>query len=131
MFLIGLFARKNKILSELEFIKNKFHVKYDDIFVYEVEKDYNEYLITFKSNDKNDVNLLKNSTVFHVKNKCLFSINALNKLISETNNDKNIPNSDVEVDWSKYSNKLIVLEKNELSIRTLSKIDNKCSFLSD
>lgn len=131
IFLIGLFARKNKILSELEYIKNKFNIKFDNIFVYEVENDDNEYLITFKSKDKNDVNELKSSVVFHVKNKCLFSINALNKLISENCKDSNIPNSEVQIDWNKYENKLMVVDKDELSIRKLNKIDNKCFLLND
>lgn len=131
IFLIGLFARKNKILAELEYIKNKFNIKFEDIFVYEVENDDNEYLITFKSKDKNDVNELKSSVVFHVKNKCLFSINALNKLISENSKDANIPNKEIKINWDKYENKLMVVDKEELSIRKLTKLDNKCLLLSD
>jgi hypothetical protein len=131
IFLIGLFARKNKILAELEYIKNKFNIKFEDIFVYEVENDDNEYLITFKSKDKNDVNELKSSVVFHVKNKCLFSINALNKLISENSKDANIPNKEIKINWDKYENKLMVVDKEELSVRKLTKLDNKCLLLSD
>ena len=131
IFLIGLFARKNKILAELEYIKNKFNIKFEDIFVYEVENDDNEYLITFKYKDKNDVNELKSSVVFHVKNKCLFSINALNKLISENSKDANIPNKEIKINWDKYENKLMVVDKEELSIRKLTKLDNKCLLLSD
>ena len=131
IFLIGLFARKNKILAELEYIKNKFNIKFEDIFVYEVENDDNEYLITFKSKNKNDVNELKSSVVFHVKNKCLFSINALNKLISENSKNANIPNKEIKINWDKYENKLMVVDKEELSIRKLTKLDNKCLLLSD
>lgn len=131
IFLIGLFARKNKILAELEYIKNKFNIKFENIFVYEVENDDNEYLITFKSKNKNDVNELKSSVVFHVKNKCLFSINALNKLISENSKNANIPNKEIKINWDKYENKLMVVDKEELSIRKLTKLDNKCLLLSD
>lgn len=67
----------------------------------------------------------------HVKNGCLFSINALNKLISSEKGDNDIPNKEVVVDLEKYKNKLIILRNNQLNIKKISKIEDKCSFLSE
>ena len=64
-----------------------------------------------------------NSTVMHVKNKCIFSINALNRLI-EVENYK-----DGKIDWDKYKYKLIILTNNELIIENINKINDKCIFL--
>lgn len=86
----------------------------------------NEYLVTFKSCDKDIyTDNLPHSIIMHAKNGCLFSINALNKLI-ESDNDSDKPNNEVEINWSKYKNKLIILTNGELNIKTLVKIEDKC-----
>lgn len=67
----------------------------------------------------------------HVKNNCIFSINALNKLIeSEKLGSDEKSNNEIEVDWDKYKDKLIILTNGALNIVNLSKIEDKCVFLS-
>ena len=50
--IIGIFIRKSKILSFLEELRNKFYVKTDKVFVYNIESNENEYLVTFKTFNK-------------------------------------------------------------------------------
>ena len=64
----------------------------------------------------------------HVKNGCLFSINALNQVIQEKYGENALTN-EIEVDWNEYSGKLIVLANGQLVIKTITKIEDKCLFL--
>ena len=130
--IIGIFIRKSKILSFLEELRNKFYVKTDKVFVYNIESNENEYLVTFKTFNKDIfIKNLQGSSVMHVKNNCIFSINALNKLIeSEKLGSEEKSNNEIEVDWDKYKDKLIILTNGVLNIVNLSKIEDKCVFLS-
>jgi hypothetical protein len=65
----------------------------------------------------------------HVKNGCLFSINALNKLIDQEK-DSLQPNNEYVVDWNKYKDKLIIVTNGELSISNLTKIEDKSLFFN-
>ena len=126
--IIGTFVRKNKILSFLETLRAGYGIKLDKVFVYEIDTNQSEYLVTFKTFDKDRfIKKISNATVMHVKNGCLFSINALNKLIDkEKGND--VPNNEYLVDWEKYKDNLIILTNGELSISKLSKIEDKSVF---
>jgi len=129
--IIGTFVGKNKILSFLEELKNRFYINYDKIYVYSISSNDKEYLVTFKTYDKDKfIKKLSNSTIMHVKNNCIFSINALNKLI-ELNYDfeKEKPYNEVEINWDEYKDSLIIITNGELKISKLSKIEDKCSFL--
>lgn len=129
--LIAIFIKKNKILSELESLKNDFNIEYDKINIYSIDDNEEEYLATFKSYTKEYVSKIPNSSVMHVKNKCIFSINALNRLIDSLNKDSNVPNNEYPVNWDNYKNKLIILTNNQLNIKKLTKIEDKSIFFND
>ena len=123
--IIGTFVKKNRILSFLEMLKSQYKVNIEKVFVYEIETNQYEYLATFKTLDKDAfVGKLPNCTVMHVKNGCLFSINALNKLI-DTLNSGDGPNNEFVIDWSKYKDKLIIQTNGVLNISNISKIEDK------
>lgn len=127
--IIGIFVRKNRILSLLEELKNKFHIKSEKVFVYEIDTNKLEYLVTFKTYNKDKfIKNIKCSTVMHVKNQCLFSINALNKLIEQQAVNLLIPNNEYIINWNMYKDKLIVLTNGKLSISNLIKIEDKSIF---
>ena len=126
--IIGTFVGKTRILSFLESLKYRFGVPYDKVFVYNIDTNDKEYLVTFKAFNKDKfIKKLLGSTIMHVKNGCLFSINALNKLISDMY-DNNKPFNEVEIDWDKYKDKLIIMTNGVLNINNLSKIEDKCYF---
>ena len=130
--IIGTFVTKNRILSFLEMLKYKFGVKLDKVFVYSINTNEKEYLVTFKTFDKDKfIKKLSGSTIMHVKNGCLFSINALNRLIEiEYDFKEEKPYNEVEINWDFYKDKLIILTNGNLNINDLSKIEDKCSFFT-
>lgn len=129
--IIGTFVKKNKILSFLETLKYGFKVNLDKVFVYSIDTNNYEYLVTFKTYDKERfIKNLSNATVMHVKNGCLFSINALNKLIERENSDSDKPNNEYLIDWDKYKDKLIIQTNGELSLSNLSKIEDFSIFFN-
>ena len=128
--IIGTFVKKNKILSFLETLRAGYGVKLDKVFVYDIDTNQSEYLVTFKTFDKDKfIKKINNATVMHVKNGCLFSINALNRLIEKEKGDE-VPNNEYLVDWDKYKDKLIILTGGELSISKLSKIEDRSVFFN-
>ena len=128
--IIGTFVKKNKILSFLETLRAGYGIKLDKVFVYDIDTNQLEYLVTFKTFDKDKfIKKINNATVMHVKNGCLFSINALNKLIDQEKGDDK-PNNEYVVDWDKYKDKLIILTGGELSISKLTKIEDKSVFFN-
>ncbi len=129
--IIGTFVKKNKILSFIETLKNEFGIRLEKLFIYSIDTNKREYLVTFKTFDKDRfIKNLGNATVMHVKNGCLFSINALNKLIEKDNEGSDLPNNEFVVDWDKYKDKLIIITNGELSISNLSKIEDKSLFFN-
>jgi hypothetical protein len=67
----------------------------------------------------------------HVKNNCIFSINALNRLIELENlNIDETPYNEIEINWDEYKDKLIIITNGNLNIYNISKIEDKCSFLA-
>lgn len=129
--IIGTFVKKNKILSFLETLKHGFKVSLDKVFIYSIDTNKYEYLVTFKTyNKERFIKNLSNATVMHVKNGCLFSINALNKLIEKENSDSDKPNNEYLIDWDKYKDKLIIQTNGELSLSNLSKIEDFSIFFN-
>ena len=129
--IIGTFVKKNKSLSFLETLKHGFKVNLDKVFIYSIDTNKYEYLVTFKTyNKERFIKNLSNATVMHVKNGCLFSINALNKLIEKENSDSDKPNNEYLIDWDKYKDKLIIQTNGELSLSNLSKIEDFSIFFN-
>ena len=127
--IVGIFVRKKKILSFMETLINDFKIHTERIFIYSIDSNTNEFLVTIKTFNKDSlVKRLKGSKVIHIKNGCLFSINALNKLIEIEKNASNTPNNEFLVDWDKYKDKLIITSNGELSISNITKIEDKSSF---
>jgi hypothetical protein len=123
--IIGTFVKKKKILSFLEDLITNYRIKSDKIFVYNIDTNKFEYLVTFRTFDKEKfIKKLPNASVMHVKNGCLFSINALNKLIDGLKTNES-PNNEYLIDWDEYKDKLIILTGGELSISNLTKIEDK------
>lgn len=129
--ILGNFVKKNKILSYLEYIHNEFFIQYKNLFVYNIENNVDEYFVTFKieSEKRNTYKNIKGCTIFHFKQGCVFSINALNQLIDTLN-----PNieykKDFQLDWENYSNKLIILVNDEYQIKNIDKIEDKSIFFN-
>lgn len=129
--IIGTFVKKNRILAFLEFLKYKMHVNIDKTFVFNVEGNDIEYLVTFSSPRNNPYfTQLHDATVLHTKNGCLFSINALNMYI-DTLNIKDVSHMDFEVDWDNLKDTLLITTNGTLKQSKLFKIKDKCLLIND
>ncbi len=125
--IIGTFVKKNRILSFLEFLKNKFRIPYEKVHIYSIDSNKYEYIVTFKTYDKEKyLKNIKKSTVLHLKNGCLFSINALNKLIEKENGEIN---KEYQLEWEKYKGMIIIQTNGQLVIEKLNKIEDKSTIL--
>lgn len=125
--LIGTYVKKDKILSFIEFLKTNLGVNPNKIRIYQVKSNHFEYLVTFKAYNKEQyLSKIRHATVLHVKNGCLFSINALNKMI---NGDTNKENREYEVNWENFRNKIIILTRGELLIDDIEQVEDFSSLI--
>ena len=124
-FLTGAFVRKNKILSFLENVRNTYKIPIQRIFVHAIEDNKSEYFVTFKLSDRAEMSKMNGLSIIHMKNGCIFSINALNKLIDSEKQDKTMSNDEYEIDWEKYSGNMIFLANGELRVTKINKVDNE------
>ena len=127
--LIGAFVQKDSILTYFEFLKKKFKIGFDRVYVYEIEGNDDEYIATFATKDRSKyVGKIRKSIILHTKNGSLFSINALNKLIESEGNGQEAEN--YKIDWEKYRNKLILVVNGDLKVSNIARIEDKTAFLS-
>lgn len=129
--LIATFVKKREILLFLGRLQREFSIHPRNVFVFDVEGNDFEYLTTFSTTNKDAyLGKLEGSSVMHVKNKCIFSINALNKLIDSVNVE-GIPANEFMIRWDDYKNKLIIVKHGELKILKINKIQDKTIFFND
>ena len=124
-FLTGAFVKKNKVLSFLENVRNTFKIPIYRIYVHAIEENKSEYFVTFKLADRSDMMKMQGLTIVHMKNGCIFSINALNRLIDSEKQDDTISNDEYEVNWEKYNGKMIFLANGTLKIMSINKVENE------
>ena len=125
--LIASFVPKTNIDWFIKYLDNKFLIKKENIFIYEISDNEDDYLLTFKLKNNKKIDLkfyFSNATIVNIKNGCIFSINGLNKLIElETNCEKgNVDYKNHKIKWNEYINKLILSSKDKLLIKTIKKI---------
>lgn len=127
ILLIASFVKKDNQENFLKYINENFNIKDENVFIYEINGDIENNLLTFKliNSKRIDLNLyFSNSTIVNIKNGCIFSINGLNRLIElETENEKgNIDYVNYIINWEKYKDKLILCNKGSLVIKEIKKI---------
>lgn len=121
--LICAFVEKDNILCFLESLRNGYNVRPSRVFVYDIEGNDKEYLVTFNTFHKEKfIGKLHGATVINSKDGCFFSINALNELTSTIEGS-------TEVDWKKYDGMLLMVSNGHLRKQRITKIGDKCVFL--
>lgn len=127
--LIASFVPKITLDWFLRNLDDKFKIKKEDVFIYDVENNDLDYLLTFKikNNKKIDFNFyFSNATIVNIKNGCIFSINGLNRLIEmETSCEQgNVNYKNHKIDWGLHKDTLILSNKNKLTTKNIKKIEN-------
>lgn len=126
--LLATFMPKNTTEWFIKFLKNKFNIEKDKIFIYQIEDNEFEYMITYNIQRNSNINFnhyFKNATPVNLKCGCVFSINALNKLIEINSGLEkgNVDYQNYKINWKEYKNKLLLLSKDDgLIMKNIRKI---------
>ena len=113
----------------LDYLENRFSLPKERVFVYKNLEDESKVIVTFKFVIKdgrklNLKNLFPNAIPIHKKGDCIYTINALNKLI-ELQSDGNLGNIDyksVKINWDDYQGKVLLYSNNNLNISPMKRI---------
>lgn len=111
------------------YLDTKFNISKDKIFCFKNLEDESKLILTFKikliDGKKIDIkSLFPNAVIIHKKGLSFYTINALNKLI-ESKSDSSLGNIDyksVQIDWSEYQNKMILIDNKNLVILQLERV---------
>lgn len=109
------FSTEDEIDQTLDTIKNTYQILYNKIFILYSEEQ-GEYLFTYNVDLGNVHGFLKNTILVHRKKQTntLYTINALNSLISSLNNGYTDP--DYIINWENYKNCIILTKQQEVNI---------------
>lgn len=113
----------------VNYLDTKFNISKDKIFCFKNLDDESKLILTFKikliDGKKIDIkSLFPNAVIIHKKGLSFYTINALNKLI-ESKSDTSLGNIDyksVQIDWSEYQNKMILIDNKNLVILPLERV---------
>lgn len=126
--LLGNFSFIQNVKPFLVYLEKKFDISKCDTFIYNLNNS-DKFFITFKfeidtSEKVNFKELFPYAIPVHKKGEAYYTINALNKLIEEKSDIEsgNIDHKSIEIDWSEYQNKMILLENDELVIHDIMRI---------
>lgn len=127
--LLASFISPERIEWFLEYMETKFSITKDNIFVFENLDNPSKIILTFKftisrTERVNFKNLFPNAILIHKKGNCIYTINALNKLIEEISDtdDGNINHKSVKINWEDYQGKIILTNSNKLNISNIKRI---------
>tara|TARA_Y100001937_G_C7071028_1_gene308382 strand:- start:498 stop:899 length:402 start_codon:yes stop_codon:yes gene_type:complete len=127
--LLASFIFPERIDWFIDYLENKFQIPKNKVFVFENLDDPSRLIVTFKfkiSNERktNFKSLFPNAILIHKKSDCIYTINALNRLI-ETEYDVSPGNTDyksIKIDWDEYQNKIILINNNKLNISNIKRV---------
>jgi hypothetical protein len=127
--LLASFIFPERIDWFLGHLDKTFGIKGDGVFRYQNINDESKTILTYKVTVKegeklNFKKLFPNAIIIHKKGDALYTINALNKLIEKDFQDTlgNVDHKSIKIDWSKYQNKFILIDKNELAFLDIKRI---------
>ena len=124
--LIAAFVKKKDIIGFLTMLYDNYAISPAKVFIYDIKGNDDEYLATFKVlNKARALSEIHHSTIVHVKNGCIFSINALNKLIESNKGNEDIDNQSYQVKWEDYNGMLMMIKYGNLAISPIQKIETK------
>ncbi len=113
--ILASFVFPEKLDTFLNYLEKRFRLDRERIFVYDNVDDPLKKIVTYKvflkDGKKIDLkSIFPRTIIIHKKGECLYTINALNRLIEEENDLEtgNVEHRNYELDWDKYQNKLVL-----------------------
>jgi hypothetical protein len=111
------------------YLNNKFDIPKEKVFIFENLDDSSKVIITFKfvvstSKKTNFKSLFPNAILIHKKGNCIYTINALNKLIEEKYDGSvgNIDHKSIKINWEEYQDKILLINENKLKISRIKRL---------
>lgn len=111
------------------YLNEKFGIEKDKLFIFENLDNPSKLIITFKfvvsaTKKTNFKSLFPNAILIHKKGNCIYTINALNKLIEEKSKGSlgNIDYKSIKIDWEEYQDKIMLVNENKLNISSIKRI---------
>ena len=127
--LLASFILTERIEWFLDYLETEFSIKKEKVFIFEDLGDNSKVIVTFKFvisvTKKIDFrNLFPNAILIHKNGDCIYTINALNKLIEEISDaeDGNIDHKSVKINWEEYQGKLLLVNDNKLKISNIKRL---------
>ena len=127
--LLASFIFPERIDWFLDYLENKFSIPKNKVFVFENLDDQSKVIITFKfvvteNKRVNLKSLFPNAILIHKKGTCIYTINALNKLIEEISESEqgNIDYKSIKINWSDYQDKILLMNDNMLKISNIKRL---------
>lgn len=127
--LLVTFLTNKTLPGFLRYLSKKFNIKAQSVYVFKSVDDEDKLFATFRifldDTEKLDIKTnFKNTLLIHKKGTTFYTINALNKLIEKEYNLEigNINYKEYSIDWLKYENKFLLIQDNELQIKSVTKI---------
>ena len=115
--LLCTFTTKLELDSVVELISNAYRIAFNKIYVLQNEDDINELICTYNvdTSEGVDYNSVKSTISLHRKkySNTLYTINALNEVISNLNNG--VVDSKFIVPWENFKNTLLVTNADGLN----------------
>jgi len=116
--LLCTFTNKKDLEQTTHDVTKHFTIVYDKIYVLQNEEKNHELICTYnvENNEQLDFGLVKKTISLHRKKltNTLYTINALNEIIKNINNG--ILDQTLQIPWDVYSNKILITNKEGLSV---------------
>ncbi len=112
--LLCTFTLKTKLDETIEAIQNTYSIAFDKIYVLENKDNKREVMCTYNINLIDSSEQLPNTISIHRKKQTntLYTINALNGIVSSLNNGIEDPN--FLIDWEDFRNSILVTDEDGL-----------------
>ena len=127
--LLASFIFPERIEWFIDYLETKFSIPKEKVFIFQDLDDKSKVIATFKFvvsvTKKTDFrSLFPNAILIHKKGNCIYTINALNKLIEQITDtdDGNIDHKSVRVNWEEYQGKLMLINDNKLKISNIKRL---------
>ena len=127
--LLASFITPDKIDWFIDYLESEFSIPKNKVFVFKNLEDLTKLIVTFKftisrTERVNFKDLFPNAILIHKKSNCIYTINALNRLIETeySTSPGNVDHKSIKINWEDYQDRIILVNNNKLKISEIKRI---------
>ena len=127
--LLASFITPDKIDWFIDYLESEFSIPKNKVFVFKNLEDLTKLIVTFKftisrTERVNFKELFPNAILIHKKSNCIYTINALNRLIETeySTSPGNVDHKSIKINWEDYQDRIILVNNNKLKISEIKRI---------